>query len=108
MRDFSSVQENYDNLANKADHLENQSRRNNIIVDHIPESVTEKWAETEEKLRKILMDKMSIDHWQIELERTHTTGKVVAKGDKPRSVSEVPTAQGRANNTLQKQNPLNP
>ena len=33
----------------KVDYLENQSRRNNIVVDGIPESPDEKWSDSEEK-----------------------------------------------------------
>lgn len=45
------------NLTSKADYLENQSRRKNIFVDGISQSVNEKWVETEKNFREIITEK---------------------------------------------------
>lgn len=45
----------------KTEYLEKQSRRNNIVIDGIPESPEESWSEAEKKFREILGGKMNID-----------------------------------------------
>jgi hypothetical protein len=46
-------------IKSKLTYLENQSRRNNIRINGIPEDFNETWEQTEEKARKILKDMIS-------------------------------------------------
>jgi len=62
-------------INDKTDYMEGQSRRNNIIIDGIGESVSENWSDCEGKVKKLLSEKLQIDHRRIELERAHRTGK---------------------------------
>lgn len=71
-------------LDGKADYLEGQSKRNNVIIDGIPESQRESWEETEDKVRQILAEKLQMDEKRIEVERAHRTGD--SSGDRPRPV----------------------
>ncbi|KAK7922388.1 hypothetical protein WMY93_009290 [Mugilogobius chulae] len=70
----------------KMDYLENQSRRKNLVFEGIPESGHEKWSDSEDKIRKILSEKLKLDHKHIELERAHRSGKPPARDDKPRPI----------------------
>ena len=54
--------------ASKAEYLENQSRRNNIRVNGIEESVDETWEETEEKVKEAVKAKLGME---LEIERAH-------------------------------------
>lgn len=78
--DLTSLQETALNISTKTDYIENQSRRNNIIIHGVDESPNEKWTETEEKFRSLLSEKMKIDHQHIEIERAHRSGKPVSMG----------------------------
>lgn len=69
------------------DYIENQSLRNNIIIDGVDESPNEKWTETEEKFRSLLSEKMKIDHQHMEIERARRSGKPVSMGNKPRPIA---------------------
>ena len=57
----------------KIDYLDSQSRRNNIVIDGIPESENENWAESEKKVREIFDEKLKLTN--MEFERVHRTGK---------------------------------
>lgn len=70
----------------KVDYLENQSRRKNLVFEGIPESGHEKWSDSEEKIRKILSEKLKLDQKHIELERVHRSGKPPARDEKPRPI----------------------
>ena len=75
---FPSVDE-WNETKDKINDLENRSRRNNIRIDGIPEDPKETWEQTEEKLKKVLHEKLNIDE-DIKIERAHRTGdKVYAK-----------------------------
>lgn len=62
-------------FSQSTDYIEGQSQRNNIIIDGIGESVSEKLSDCEEKVKKLLSEKLQIDHHRIELQRAHRTGK---------------------------------
>ena len=47
-------------LTDKMEYLEGQSRRNNLVFDRIMESQRETLAETEEKVKKILAEKLQL------------------------------------------------
>ena len=61
-------------LTDKMEYLEGQSRRSNLVFDGIMESPGETWAETEEKVKKILAEKLQLQR-EIEVERAHCRGK---------------------------------
>ena len=67
--------------ATRMEYLEGQSRRNNLVFEGLPESPNETWAESEDKVRKLLVEnlKMGPQH-AIEMERAHRTGKPAQNG----------------------------
>jgi len=69
------------------DYLENQSRRNNLRLDGITEDRNETWAQTEDKVRDTLIQKLQMEQAEVtalEIERAHRTGP--RKEGKPRTV----------------------
>lgn len=54
--------------STKAEYLENQSRRNNIRVSGIAESLGETWDEAEEKVRAAIKEKLNME---VDIERAH-------------------------------------
>lgn len=70
-------------VTDKMEYLEGQSRRNNLVFDGIMESPGETWAETEEKVKKVVAEKLQLQR-EIEVERAHRTGK--PGGDRPRPI----------------------
>lgn len=73
------------NLASKADYIENQSRRINIVIDGIPDVPTESWGESQRKAKKLFADHLKMDPKMVEIEQAHRTGKYTANGQ-PRPV----------------------
>ena len=71
-------------FTDKMEYLEGQTRRNNLVIDGVAESPGETWADTEEKIKKILTEKLQLQH-KVEVERAHRTGKP-GGGDRPRPV----------------------
>ena len=55
---------------------ENQSRRNNIRIDGIPEEPDETWEDTESKAKAALEFKLNLP-FKVEIERAHRTGKLI-------------------------------
>ena len=45
-------------VTDKMDYLEGQSRRHNLVTDGIEETPEETWADSEEKVRKVFMEKL--------------------------------------------------
>ena len=75
-------------MRNKLDNLDGQSRRNNVIVQGIPESEgNETWAECEEAVKNCLQQDMGLDE-DIRIERAHRLPKPYAMRDKgyPRDI----------------------
>ncbi len=70
-------------VTDKMEYLEGQSRRNNLVIDGITESPGETWAEAEDKVKKVLTEKLQLKQ-TIEMERAHRTGK--PGGDRPRPI----------------------
>ncbi|KAK7910433.1 hypothetical protein WMY93_015117 [Mugilogobius chulae] len=85
-RDMTDFGSSITNMAVQVDYIENQSRRNNLLFDGIPESEHEKWSESEDKIRKIISDNLKLDTKHIELERVHRSGKLPGQGGKPRPI----------------------
>lgn len=72
-------------IVKKSDSLENQSRRNNILIDGVPDNKQESWSQCEKKVREILKDKLKLDPLKIEIERSHRNGKYQEDG-RPRPI----------------------
>lgn len=70
-------------ITDKMEYLEGQTRRNNLVFDGIVESPGETWTETEEKVQKVLAEKLQLQR-EVEVERAHRAGK--PGGDRPRSI----------------------
>lgn len=68
--DILSLSESLLPITLKSDYLEGQSRRNNLVFDGIEESPDEGWAESEEKVKALLVAKLQLPG-DIELERAH-------------------------------------
>ncbi|KAL7381408.1 hypothetical protein ABVT39_005164 [Epinephelus coioides] len=71
-------------VTDKMEYLEGQTRRNHIVFDGVAESPGETWAKMEEKITKILAEKLQLQH-KMEVERAHRTGKP-SGGERPRPI----------------------
>lgn len=84
----ADIIQNCDSLSavtDKMEYTEAQSRRNNLVFDGIIETPGETWADTEEKVKNILVDKLKLQ-LDIEVERAHRTGKSMAANTRPRPI----------------------
>lgn len=72
-KELSSVQERLQEIEGTIDYLENQSRRNNLIFDGIPEGERETWQDSEDKVLEVLEDSMDLNN--ITVERAHRVGR---------------------------------
>ena len=61
----------------KLEYLENQSRRNNIRIDGIPEEENESWDTTADKVKHVLTEKLGLAA-APDIERAHRVGRFVA------------------------------
>ncbi len=52
--DIMKLCESLQVILDKHEYLEGQSRRNNIVIDGIPETPGESWADSEEKVKDML------------------------------------------------------
>lgn len=77
------LQEQLVEITNKLDYHENQSRRNNIRFDGVPESDRETWMDTENKIQEILKTKFDFLE-PPEIERAHRVGS--PKSNTPRPI----------------------
>ena len=69
------------------DDLQEQSRQGNIVVVGIAESPHETWTASEDKVRKMITEKLKMDNTKIDVERTHRTRQpTTGPGDRPRSI----------------------
>ena len=91
-KELGEVQAHVDFHCDKMEYLENQSRRNNIRIDGIPEEPDETWEDTESKAKVALESKLNLP-FKVEIERAHRTGKVNRRSDdnasstRPRTVN---------------------
>ena len=81
--DIEDIYDSIDYHMDKLEYLENQSRRNNIRVDGILEAENESWDVTEEKVKEVLKDKLSLE-FEPSIERVsekksrgHRTSKII-------------------------------
>ena len=72
-------------VMEKLTELEDRSRRNNVRIDSIPEISNETWESCEEKVRKIIKNKLDITD-DIELDCCHLMGKFQRNKSKPQTV----------------------
>ena len=76
-------------LRSKQTYLENQSRRNNLRVNSIPENGYESSDKVEVKLKRVLVEQLNLDY-EPEIERAHRVGKMTKPDgsplDKPRTI----------------------
>ena len=74
--DIEDIYDSIDYHMDKLEYLENQSRRNNIRVDGMLEAENESWDITEEKVKEVLKDKLSLE-FEPSIEHAHRVGKIV-------------------------------
>lgn len=83
--DVVKICESLQVMCDKQEYLEGQSRRNNIVIDGVPESTGESWADSEEKVKDIFRQKLQLQR-DMEMERAHRIGKPEADRNRPRSI----------------------
>ena len=85
--DVANLQTAVNKHLQKTVYLENQSRRNNLRFEGLLEDTGETWETTEEKVKKVLADKLNIEPVP-EIERAHGTGRPTRHDGtpKPRTV----------------------
>ena len=66
-------------LKEKCVYLENQSRRNNLRIDGIPETSRETWEETEKKVKETLEEQLDLKEEPV-IERAHRVGRPSSPG----------------------------
>lgn len=76
------ITDNLNDISNKLDYLENQSRRNNIIFDGIPETKQETWKVSEEKVLSVLKTNMGFTD-DPPIERAHRVGSANPRKTRP-------------------------
>ena len=76
--DIEDIYDSIDYHMDKLEYLENQSRRNNIRIDGILEAENESWDVTEEKVKEVLKDKLSLE-FEPSIEHAHCVGKIVTR-----------------------------
>ena len=82
---LADYQTSINNLFEKMDYVENQTRRNNLLIDGVSDSKSESWSEIEINVKKVISDHLKIDSKLIEIERSHRTGKYDHAG-RPRPI----------------------
>ena len=71
--------------SHKMEYLENQSRRNNICVNGIPESDNETWEDAEVKVKRTIKDNLGI---KVDIERAHRVERQKAKSGQANGTSQ--------------------
>ena len=71
---IEEIQDDLDHQEEQMEYLENQSRRNNVRVDGIPEEDNETREETEAKVKQVLKDELNLPS-APDIERAHRVGK---------------------------------
>ena len=73
-KEIGQVQAQVDYHCNKMEYFENQSCRNNICIDRIPQQPDETWEETERKAKVALESKLNLP-FEVQIEHAHHMGK---------------------------------
>ena len=68
-KDVQALKDELGRQDGKMEYLENQSRRNNIRVNGIPEETDETWDDVERKVKVLVKETLGVDN--IEIERAH-------------------------------------
>ena len=71
--ELDDIQAGLHKQEEKLVYLENQSRRNNVRIDRIPEQHNETWLNTETKVKEVLQEKLNLS-FEPMIERAHRTG----------------------------------
>ena len=71
---LNDLESQREETVNKMDYLENQSRRNNIRIEGIPDVPGETWEKTEATVRELFSSKLELDGPAIAIERAHKVG----------------------------------
>ena len=87
-QEIDNIQVSIDDQRGKLTYLENQSRRNNLRIDGIPEEEGETWETSEQKVKEAIKNKLRLQI-DVNIERTHRVGKRLSnrgRSDKPRTI----------------------
>lgn len=71
---IEEIQDDLNHQEEQMEYLENQSRRNNVRIDGIPEEDNETWETTEAKVKQVLKDELNLAN-APDVERAHRVGK---------------------------------
>ena len=71
--ELEDIQRDLHKHEEKLEYLENQSRRNNIRIDGIPEKDNEAWLNTKTKVKEAIHGKLNLSSEPV-IERTHRVG----------------------------------
>lgn len=82
----SDFEDKFNKLTTRIDYHEDYSRRNNLRVDGLEEQPNETWEVTQDKVQRLLREKLELG--PIELERAHRVGVKtnMAAASRPRTV----------------------
>lgn len=81
----TDTEEKINKINDRLDYQEDYSRRNNLRFDGLEERPNESWEETQEKVQRLLREKMNLG--QVELERAHRVGSRSDAGTtRPRTI----------------------
>ena len=67
-KELDKISKDHASYSQKMEYLENQSRRNNIRVNGIPESDNETWEDAEVKVKRAIKEKLD---QEVDIERAH-------------------------------------
>lgn len=71
-------------LEGKVDYIENQTRRNNLVIRGLKKEVQEeRWDDVEQLVRKMLREELGVKTADGDIERAHRLGRSKAREDKP-------------------------
>ena len=82
---FEGTRIDIDPINNRIDYLDDQSRRNNLRIDGLPELKKENWEQTQKLIEDFFKDKIDIKN-KPEIERAHRVGKFTINSQRPRTV----------------------
>ena len=74
-------------LIQRLDRLEDQSRRDNILVFGVPEIADETWSDCEGTIKGIINDsKLNGENGEVEIVRAHRLGRINSQNTNPRPI----------------------
>ena len=75
-KELDKISKDLASHSQKMEYLENQSRRNNIRVNGIPESDNETWEDAEAKVKRAIKDNLDLE---VDIERAHRVERRITK-----------------------------